>query len=513
MRRATGTRRGIVEQQSDNPGVSRGQNQLHVSPETSAAATGVAQPLLDRIDSALPATQLLVVTSDEEMAAALAGRLVASAPPGVRVLAATEHRRATRILRAAPAHVLLAPAATIVALMQSAVLKLDAVKVAVLAWIDEQGEAATAALETVMGEVPKDAARFVLASAVTPVVDQLVERYARRARRVQPAASELAPVSLSYVATAETARITALRRTLDALDPDSALVITRDPAAREVIHSALQSLGYGGDAAPVRVSDVNDDASHPAPPAVTVLYDLPASEPELRQLVAAASPARVVAIVTPRQISALRRMAGGSVAPLALPEAAVRARSREESLRDELRAVLQTEQCARELVMLEPLFADHDGAEVAAAALRLLERQRATPVTLGAPSAQGPVTRLYVNVGAMDDIRPGDLVGAITNEAGISRAELGRVDVRDKHSTVEVATPVANAVVSKLTGVQMKGRRVIARVDEDRPRERRDGERSPRPGRPERGGRSDRGDRRGPPRDRRSSRERPGRDR
>jgi ATP-dependent RNA helicase DeaD len=228
----------------------------------------------------------------------------------------------------------------------------------------------------------------------------------------------------------------------------------------------------------------------------------------------------VVALVTPRQISTLRRMAGGAVAPLALPESGARARSREESLRDELRAVLQTEQYARELVMLEPLLTDHDGAEIAAAALRLLERQRATPVTLGAALAQGAVTRLYINVGAMDDIRPGDLVGAITNEAGISRAELGRVDVRDKHSTVEVATPVANAVVSKLTGVQMKGRRIIARVDEDRPRERRDGQRSSRPGRPERGGRGDRGDRggdrgdrRGPPRDRRPSRERPGRDR
>ena len=506
----------MVEQQSDNPGVSRGQNQLHVSPETSAAAAGAVQPLLDRVDPALPATQLVVVTSDEEMAAALAGRLVASVAPGVRVLAATENRRATRILRAAPAHVLLAPGATIVALLQSAVLKLDAVKVAVLAWIDEQGESATAALETVMGEVPKDAARVVLASAATPVVEQLIERYARRARRVQPAASELAPVSLSYVATAETGRMTALRRTLDALDPDSALVITRDPATREVIDAALRSLGYGGDAAPVRVSDGSDDAARPAaqaPPAVTVLYDMPSSESELRQLVAAAAPARVVALVTPRQISALRLMAGGAVAPLALPESAARARSREESLRDELRAVLQTEQYARELVMLEPLLTDHDGAEIAAAALRLLERQRATPVTLGAAPAQGPVTRLYINVGTMDDIRPGDLIGAITNEAGISRTELGRVDVRDKHSTVEVATPVANAVVSKLTGVQMKGRRVIARVDEDRPRERRDSERSSRPGRPERGGRSDRGERRGPPRDRRPSRDRPGRDR
>ena len=55
------------------------------------------------------------------------------------------------------------------------------------------------------------------------------------------------------------------------------------------------------------------------------------------------------------------------------------------------------------------------------------------------------MTRLYVNVGSMDNVRPGDLVGAITNEAGVSKAELGRVDVRERHSTVEVATSIANA--------------------------------------------------------------------
>jgi ATP-dependent RNA helicase DeaD len=76
------------------------------------------------------------------------------------------------------------------------------------------------------------------------------------------------------------------------------------------------------------------------------------------------------------------------------------------------------------------------------------------------------MTRLYLNVGSMDNVRPADLVGAITNEAGISKAELGKVEVRERHSTVEVATPVANAVVSKLTGISIRNRRVLARVDE-----------------------------------------------
>jgi ATP-dependent RNA helicase DeaD len=105
------------------------------------------------------------------------------------------------------------------------------------------------------------------------------------------------------------------------------------------------------------------------------------------------------------------------------------------------------------------------------------------------------MTRLFLNIGSTDNIGPGDLVGAITSEAGIARTELGRVDVRDRHSTVEVATPIANAVVSKVNGISIGGRRVLARVDEGAERRGRP-ERGERPSRgPDRGGRPSRDDR------------------
>ena len=111
--------------------------------------------------------------------------------------------------------------------------------------------------------------------------------------------------------------------------------------------------------------------------------------------------------------------------------------------------MLATGQFSRELISLEPLLAQYDGAEIAAAALRLLETERAKPVvTSSAPAAPQAMTRLYVNVGSTDNVRPGDLVGAMTNEAGVTKSELGKVDVRERHSTVEVATSVANTVVT-----------------------------------------------------------------
>jgi ATP-dependent RNA helicase DeaD len=111
------------------------------------------------------------------------------------------------------------------------------------------------------------------------------------------------------------------------------------------------------------------------------------------------------------------------------------------------------------------------------------------------------MVRLFITVGSRDNVRPGDLVGAITNSAGITGSEVGKVDVRESHSTVEVAQAVADVVVEKLTGTMIKGRRAIARVDKERPRRSPDERGSSRPparsrGPREQGGaRGERGDR------------------
>jgi ATP-dependent RNA helicase DeaD len=472
-----------VEQEQEGagtPGVSRGQNQLHLLPEDWPTAGTLIGPLLDRLEAGAEGTpQLLVLTNDAEAAAGIAAHLPHGS--GLRVFAATGAQRSARIMRSTPAHVVVGPPTVLVELLQSATLKLAAVRVVVLAWVEDLDGASTRAIETLMSEAPKEAPRIVLASAATPAVEQLVERYARRARRVQPSGADAQPpVALSYLATSEAGRSAAIRGILDAMDPESAVVLVRGSESRTRVEGLLRALGQDAHGT-VRVSETPDAGA-----SLVIMCDLPATEDDLRQLVRSAGTARVIALVAPRQVPALRRLAGGALSPFALPAAAERARTKEQTMRQEILDVLAAGQYGRELLALEPVLAEYDGAEVAAATLRLLEAERAKPrAAAGDTGAAAPMTRLFVNIGEMDRARPADLVGAITNEAGISRAELGRVDVREKHSTVEVATAVANSVVAKLNGATIKGRRVLVKVDEER--ERRPGpprDRSTRPGRP-----------------------------
>lgn len=489
-----------MEQQEKEPAsVTRGQNVLYVMPHDWPSIAYFLGPLLERVDEQLAEVQILVVTPDAETAAEVAAaavRLVEDRP--LATLAATSARRAGRLLKLRPAHVVAGAPDELLQLVKSTTLKLAQVKAVALAWVDELVTAgAEPALEALLTEVSKEAARTIVTAEVTPGVEALVERYARRARRVTastPAEGDLG-TPIEYVTVSPFARSAVLRRLLDELDPGSAAVFTRDEESERMARETLRALGYGADA-PVRVTRTAGDAAD-----LVVLYDLPASREELREAVGA-QPRRVVALVQPRQLGSLRALAGGgAVTPIALPEAALRARSREAAARAEVHDVLSKESYARELLTLEPLLDEFDGIEIAAAVLRLLERARtaaaARPAAAGSRAAGSGARKLFVNVGARDNARPGDLMGAIVNETGTPREAVGRIDVRESFSLVEVPAASAEEIAGKLTGTTIRGRRVLARVEEERPgggREARGGGREPRGA----GRGAPRGDNRGP---------------
>ncbi|MEP6494028.1 MAG: DbpA RNA binding domain-containing protein [bacterium] len=479
-------------------------------PHDWAAIARILAPLLERVDEGVPDTQLLVVATDAEAAAAISAAAVGLiGGRNIGVVAATSSRRAIRILRAGPRQVIVGTPDTLVELLRAATMKLENVRAVCIGWLDEiVMRGGSGALETLMADVPKESARTVVTAEITPAVEELLERYARRARREgSPIAETDAPVALDYVTTSAQARLATLRRVLDEIDPKSALVFAREADGAEQARGLLRALGYANADAPVRVGM----AATPGTDAV-VLFDLPTSREELRT--ASSGAARTIAIVQPRQLASLRALsAGGPLKPITLSEAGVRVRDRDVRARTELAAVLAAGQFGRELLAIEPLLDEYDGVEIAAAALQLLEQERATHLAIAAGIAARPVerttavmVRLFVNIGSRDGVRPADLVGAIANQGGASGGDVGKVEVRESHSTVEVATNVADSVIEKLTGTAIRGRRAVVRRDEERParaggsRDARDS-RDSRGGPPSRGGRGgDAGGRSGPPR-------------
>jgi hypothetical protein len=75
--------------------------------------------------------------------------------------------------------------------------------------------------------------------------------------------------------------------------------------------------------------------------------------------------------------------------------------------------------------------------------------------------------KLFINVGRKDRASAKDLVGALIREAGVAKGDIGRIEVRDSFSLVEVAGAAAQRALQGLAGVTIRGRRVAARLDRE----------------------------------------------
>jgi ATP-dependent RNA helicase DeaD len=82
-----------------------------------------------------------------------------------------------------------------------------------------------------------------------------------------------------------------------------------------------------------------------------------------------------------------------------------------------------------------------------------------------APARSVDMVRLFVPAGRALRITPGDLVGAIANEVGISGRVIGAIHIDERHATVEVPREVADQVVAALRATTIKGKRLNVRRD------------------------------------------------
>ncbi|HZR21213.1 MAG TPA: DEAD/DEAH box helicase [Verrucomicrobiae bacterium] len=73
-------------------------------------------------------------------------------------------------------------------------------------------------------------------------------------------------------------------------------------------------------------------------------------------------------------------------------------------------------------------------------------------------------TRLFVNLGAEMGISEGDIIEAIEGATGLPRENIGKVDVRERHLFVNVASEQAPSIVAKLNRSQIKGRKAKVKL-------------------------------------------------
>jgi len=351
-------------------------------------------------------------------------------------------------------------------------------------------------VERVIDYVPAEAHRIVSALPVTDAVADFVERHCKRALtwptpdasidaggtpmrggvrfRVTPDAKEPAALALAdELLTGGGARHVLFYCRSDDRAADLGDYLTLHGFVAGAPGDTNVPVWLGVDAMPAR------NASKAVEDVRVVSFDVPADPDTLDRRHGFSADG--VVMVLGREVSHLRSLAkriGYEAVPF--PPPVRRKPGPLEQVRSSLERALENEDGAPYLTMLEPLFERFDPAEVAAAAVALLREGRSAaspppptrPVeaedAAGAAASTPAWAKLFITVGERDGLRPGDLVGAITGEAGVDGRQVGKIDIRESHSVVEVHDAVARRVIKALNGTTLKGRAV--RADFDRPR-------------------------------------------
>jgi ATP-independent RNA helicase DbpA len=78
----------------------------------------------------------------------------------------------------------------------------------------------------------------------------------------------------------------------------------------------------------------------------------------------------------------------------------------------------------------------------------------------GIPAAAATMETLYVSGGRKDKMRPGDILGALTGEAGgLKGSEVGKIEIHDRFSYVAIAKGSAARAIEQLGAGRIKGKK------------------------------------------------------
>lgn len=392
-------------------------------------------------------TLAIVPTADDarDVAAALHATQACGGVHPVTGLVRTE-----RLLRAEQIGTLVATAADALYLLRRSALKSDGLARVVVLW-PEMVLAAGGSndLDTVLGDAPK--AQRIMVTADEGAAADVIERHARRAPvAVHSRVPERGTATVRYAAVEPYGRVHAARAALDILAPKTALVWepTRPRMWEELVAAPDVALVTGPDAGS---TDLLIAADLPSVAALAAFGEL---SPD------------VLVLLRPGQIPYLERIVA-SAKPVRLRGDTDSVWTDAAKLRDGLRSRLRGADLTAELLAVEPLLDEYDPALVAAAALA-----EARPAPAAArqeeetPRAETATwTRLYVTAGRRDRVRQGDVLKAFTEAAGLTRSDVGRIELRESFLLVEVRPETAEHAIRCVTGRQISGRRVTVRLD------------------------------------------------
>lgn len=462
-----------------------------------------ALPLLERMDASSAKTQALILVPTRELAVQAAGQIHTLAKnSGLRVVPVYGGQPIDRQFRAlrAGAHVVVGTPGRIQDHMRRGSLDLSNVTFCALDEADEMlAFGFIEDIETILAELPAERQVALFSATMPPRITALVKTFLPNAQSIaiRNRKRTVETTNQTYYEVAPGQKQEALARVLDMETPGPTIVFCRTRQETNDLADALRLRGYGAEA-------LHGDMNQPERDRVmrrfregqadllvatdvaargldietvthVINYDMPWDVEQYIHRIGrtgrAGRTGDAITLVEPkerRNLRTIEQLTGATIRPARIPTAADIAARRRDQFAGTLRERLSKGDYDGQMSVVSALAEEHDPADIAAAALQMLwetsgpATKESTDAEMAADGEQpeAGMTRLFVGMGRQDGLRPGDLVGAIANEVGLTGKAVGAIDILDRTAFVEVPAEHAEAVIAALSQTKLRGRRV-----------------------------------------------------
>ena len=411
--------------------------------------------------------------------------------------------------------------------MTRGTLQLDALTTVVLDEADEMLDMGFAEdIEQILSQAPTERQTVLFSATLPPRIARLTKKYLRNPLNIQIERAGAEPGELPLVrqtayVVQRAYKLAALGRVLDLEAPEAALVFCRTRNEVDQLTEALNGRGYRAEALHGGMSQEQRDRVMKKLRAGTaelllatdvaargldvdvlthvINYDVP-SAPEsyvhrIGRVGRAGREGVAITLAEPREhrlLKNIERVSRQKIEISKVPTVADLRARRMDLTRAALREALLEGENDQYEVIIDALSEEFDIVDIASAAIRLaheatspaesdeeneipavhmreqgFERGREGGRAGGKPARQrqsnGRTTRIFIGSGRAAGIRPQDLVGAITGEAGLKGRDIGQIEIADRFSLVEVNDDVADGIIAALRNSKIKGKRVTVR--------------------------------------------------
>lgn len=463
-------------------------------------------PLVEKVDASDPTTQALVLAPTRELAMQVAKGIYDFAKyAGIRVVPVYGGQPIDRQFRAlkAGAHIVVGTPGRVLDHMRRGSIRLDAIKVAVLDEADEMMALGfTEDMEAILAELPESRQLAFFSATMPPRIRALTSKFLRNPETVEIIAKQrtLETTNQTYYEVPPGKKQEALSRVLDMETPGSTIVFCRTRQETAELSESLQLQGYNAE--PIH-GDMNqaerervlkrfrdglaellvatdvaargldiENVTH------VINYDVPYDVEQYIHRIGrtgrAGRSGDAITLVYHKErykLANIERQIGSRIEPARIPTVADIARRRHSLFLESLRESLNAREFDSMMPAAGELCEEFDAVEVAAAALQMLWKERhqsqhLEPEEESFADLEQPeegMVRIYVGMGRHEGLRPGDLVGMITNEAGLQGKQIGVIEIIERAAFVEVPAAEGQRVIDTLSNGKLRNRKVNVR--------------------------------------------------